>query len=63
MAKVAVAKIQEITKEEFEHWTGDTITDSQWEAIADDIVGRAENFIDELLELVIQDYNEGTYDE
>ena len=63
MAKIAVAKIQEITKKEFEHWTGDTITDSQWEVIADDIVGRAENFIDELLELVIQDYKEGTYDE
>jgi hypothetical protein len=63
MSKYSVAKIQEITKEEFEHWTGDTITDSQWEAIADDIVGRAENYIDELLELVIQDYKEGTYDE
>ena len=63
MAKVAVAKVQEITKKEFEYWVGDTITDSQWEAIADDIVGRAENFIDELLELVIQDYKEGTYDE
>jgi len=63
MSKKAVAKIQEITKEQFENWTGDTITDSQWEAIAGDIVGRAENFIDELLELVIQDYKEGTYNE
>jgi hypothetical protein len=61
--KKAIAKIQEITKEEFEHWTGDAITESQWEAIADDIVGRAENYIDELLELVIQDYKEGAYDE
>lgn len=63
MSKKAVAKIQEITKEQFENWTGDTITESQWNAIADDIVGRAENFIDELLELVIQDYKEGTYNE
>ena len=63
MSKKAVAKIQEITKEQFENWTGDTITESQWNAIADDIIGRAENFIDELLELVIQDYKEGTYNE
>jgi len=63
MSKKAVAKIQEITKEQFENWTGDTITESQWNAIADDIVGRAENFIDALLELVIQDYKEGTYNE
>ena len=57
-----VVKIDNITKSEFELWVEDKITDSQWEMIADEIEGRANNFIDELLANVLQDYREGEFD-
>jgi hypothetical protein len=57
-----VVKIDNITKSEFELWVGDKITDNQWEMIADEIEGRANNFIDELLANVLQDYREGEFD-
>jgi len=57
-----VVKIDNITKSDFELWVEDKITDSQWEMIADEIEGRANNFIDELLANVLQDYREGEFD-
>ena len=58
-----VVRIDSITKAEFERWTEEEITDSQWEAIADEIRGRVENYLDGLLESLLQDYREGEYDE
>jgi hypothetical protein len=63
LAKPRVARIDDITKPEFESCVKGIITDSQWDKIADEIEGRANNFIDELLANVIQDYKEGAYDE
>jgi hypothetical protein len=34
---------------------GDKITDERWDGIQNDIVGRMENFLDELLEELAQD--------
>jgi hypothetical protein len=58
-----VVKIDPITKPEFELWVESEITDSQWEAIADEIEGRANNFIDELLANIMKDYREGLFDD
>jgi hypothetical protein len=58
-----VVKIDPITKPEFELWVESEITDSQWEAIADEIEGRANNFIDELLANIMKDYKEGLFDD
>jgi hypothetical protein len=56
-------KIDPITKPEFELWVESEITDSQWERIADEIEGRANNFIDELLANIMKDYREGLFDD
>jgi hypothetical protein len=58
-----VVKIDPITKPEFELWVESEITDSQWETIADEIEGRANNFIDELLANIMKDYKEGLFDD
>jgi hypothetical protein len=58
-------QISPISKEEFERWTEAPITDKQWEDTADEIEGRVENFLDELLASLLQDFREGkgTFDE
>jgi hypothetical protein len=63
MSELRVVRIDNITKPEFERWVKGSVTDSQWEKIADEIEGRANNFIDELLGNVLQDYREGVFDE
>ena len=54
------AQIQNISKEEFERWTEAPITDSAWEKVAEEIEGRTENYLDELLAGLLQDFREGT---
>ena len=44
-----------VTKRQFESVLGDKITEEQWAEIQNDIVGRMDNFLDELLELIAQD--------
>jgi len=44
-----------VTKRQFESVLGDKITDERWDGIQNDIVGRMENFLDELLEELAQD--------
>ena len=51
------------SKGDFETWTELSITDEQWDTIADDIEGRVSNYIDELLEQITQDIEEGQYDD
>ena len=54
----------ELDKENFESYLdGATLTDSQWEKIADEIDGRVANFLDELLGIIVVDFEEGAYDE
>jgi hypothetical protein len=58
-----------IDKENFESYIDNTldtrITDEQWELVQDEIVGRVDNYIDNLLESLAQDYHEqtGLFDE
>ncbi len=54
-------------KENFETWvdeSGNTVlTDEQWEAVRDELDGRAENFFDEMIYNVVLDFREGHFDE
>lgn len=53
-------EIQNISKEEFERWTEEPITDEAWEKVAKEIEGRTENYLDGLLTDLLQDFREGT---
>ena len=44
-----------VTKRQFESVLGDKITEEQWAEIQNDIVGRMDNFLDQLLEELAQD--------
>jgi hypothetical protein len=59
--------IDAITKEEVERWTNDSglikLSDTQWEAVKEEIEGRINNYIDELLQDIVLDIREGVYDE
>ncbi len=48
---------------DFELWSGIKITDSQWEKVVNEVEGRVQNYVDELLEQITQDITEGEYDE
>jgi hypothetical protein len=53
-------------KENFESWVDETlntkISETQWEAIRQELDGRVENFLDEMIYQVVLDYREGNYD-
>lgn len=53
-----------IDKENFESYIDQSlnthITDVQWEAVMDEINGRVDNYIDGLLESLVEDYHEQT---
>jgi hypothetical protein len=56
-----------LEKEEFESIIVDlhgpdktrTLTRSEWESVAKEIVGRMDNFFDELIQIVVLDYLDG----
>jgi hypothetical protein len=54
-------------KENFESWVDETlntkVTDEQWERIKDELDGRVENYLDEMIYQVVLDYREGFFDE
>lgn len=53
-----------IDKENFESYIDQSlnthITDEQWDAVMDEINGRVDNYIDGLLESLVEDYHEET---
>ena len=53
-------------KENFESWISEDLdfklTDAQWEAIANEIDGRTENYLDAMISAVVQDFRDGMYD-
>ena len=59
-----MSNVYGIDKENFEsyidHSLNTHITDSQWEAVMNEVNGRVDNFIDGLLELLAEDYHEET---
>lgn len=50
-----------ISKFDFEELLGNPITDEQWSAIADEIDGRVDNFLDELLPQLVAEVDEGEW--
>jgi hypothetical protein len=54
-------------KENFESWVDESLntrlTDEQWEAVREELDGRAENFFDEMIYQVVLDFREGHFDE
>jgi trimethylamine:corrinoid methyltransferase-like protein len=54
-------------KENFETWvdeTGQTVlSDVQWEKVKDELDGRVENYLDEMIYNVVIDFREGMYDD
>ena len=53
-----------LDKENFESYLdGATLTDKQWAEIVDEIDGRVANFLDELLGIIVVDFEEGAYDD
>lgn len=59
-----MSNVYGIDKENFESYIDQSlnthITDAQWEAVMDEVNGRVDNFIDGLLELLVEDYHEQT---
>lgn len=59
-----MSSVYGIDKENFESYIDQSlnthISDAQWEAVMDEINGRVDNFIDGLLELLVEDYHEQT---
>ncbi len=53
-----------IDKENFESYIDQSlnthITDAQWDLVRDEILGRVDNYIDGLLESLVEDYHEET---
>jgi hypothetical protein len=58
MAKNALENFA-FSKETFEELLGETLTDTQWLGIAGEIDGRVNNYLDELLESLIIEVEEG----
>lgn len=53
-------------KENFESWVSEDLdvklTDAQWNAVADEIDGRTENYLDAMIYAVVQDFRDGLFD-
>jgi hypothetical protein len=62
MAKNALENFA-ISKETFEEFLGETLTETQWASIADEIDGRVDNYLDELLGSLIMEVEEGHWED
>lgn len=53
-------------KENFESWVdmdlNVKLTDSQWEAVVNELDGRIEVYLDEMIYAVVKDFRDGEYD-
>lgn len=54
-------------KENFESWVDESLqtrlTDEQWERVKDELDGRVENYLDEMIYSVVLDYRNGDFNE
>jgi trimethylamine:corrinoid methyltransferase-like protein len=54
-------------KENFETWVDETgqtaLSDVQWEKVKDELDGRVENYLDEMIYNVVIDFREGHFDD
>ena len=66
MDKRTALQFLDFDKENFESWVDMdgkvTLTDTQWEAIADEIDGRTANYLDEMIYELVKDFRDGIYD-
>jgi len=62
MAKNALENFA-FSKETFEELLGETLTDTQWSNLADEIEGRVNNYLDELLESLVMEVEEGHWED
>jgi uncharacterized circularly permuted ATP-grasp superfamily protein len=63
MSKVPKIDLGFLTKTYIQEQSGQIITDAQWEAIIDEIEGRFDNWLDQVLPDIYQDIEEGIYDD
>lgn len=67
MAELVEVNIDSINKEDVEPWANEEgeikLSDTQWKKIAEELDGRINNFIDNLLYDIIEDIREGVFDE
>lgn len=54
-------------KENFESWVDESLntrlTDEQWERVKEELDGRVENFLDEMIYNVVLDYRDGAFND
>ena len=54
-------------KENFESWVDESLntrlTDEQWEAVKNELDGRVNNYLDEMIYQVVLDYRRGYFNE
>jgi hypothetical protein len=54
-------------KENFESWVDESLqtrlTDEQWERVKDELDGRCENYLDQMIYDVVLEFREGAYDD
>jgi hypothetical protein len=65
MSKSKAMEYFALDKENFESYLieGTVISDEEWERVVDEIDGRVANYLDELLPMIVQDFEEGAFDE
>ena len=61
MGTLESINLQPIPRKDVESWFGCLLTDKEWEKIGSEIEERVENFIDGLLQQLIQDYLDGIF--
>lgn len=54
-------------RENFESWVDEsgltTLSDEQWERVKDELDGRVENYLDQMIYDVVLEFREGAYDD
>ena len=55
--------LESISKTDVELWVQRPLTDNEWTKIRSEIEGRLDNFIDNLAEELVRDYNAGIFSE
>lgn len=54
-------KFESVTRESFEKWIGNPLTDKEWDNVGNEVEGRVENFLDGLLTELVADYFDGAF--
>jgi len=65
MSKSKAMEYFALDKENFESYLidGTVISNEEWQRVVDEIDGRVTNYLDELLPMIVQEFEEGEYDD